>query len=164
MNALEGSYTPEFVGLEPGDTGVDRHVHFDVSSPVDAGGGKDSSAEIRVCKRPIEEGFPSVDDGMIVDKDPSEDTVMVDSDGARSMSRGSKRWLDDVPEDAESLTSEPMSRKRTLEQDGEQGGLMDVMLSEDFGYVCRLEEVSYKFLRISGKCSLWCFRENKMPR
>jgi len=97
----EGSYTPEFVGLEPGDTGVDRHVHFDVSSPGDAGGGKDSSAEIRVRKRPIEEGFPSVDDGMIVDKDPSEYTVIVDSDGTRSMSRGSKRLLDDVPEDAD---------------------------------------------------------------
>ena len=37
------------------------------------------------------------------------------------------------------------SRKRRPLEDGEPGDLMDVMLSENFGYVCGLEEVSYKF-------------------
>ena len=43
---------------------------------------------------------------------------------------------------------------------------MDIVLSENFGYVCRIEEVSCKFTGedlISGECSLWFIRENKMP-
>ena len=65
------------------------------------------------------------------------------SDGAHSsMSRGSKRNLD-ISEDAELQIPEPSSRKRPLE-DG-HGELMDIVLSENFGYVCRIEEVSCKF-------------------
>ena len=65
------------------------------------------------------------------------------SDGAHSsMSRGSKRNLD-VSEDVEVQQSEPSSRKRPLED--EHGELMDIVLSENFGYVCRIEEVSCKF-------------------
>ena len=48
----------------------------------------------------------------------------------------------------------------------EHGELMDIVLSENFGYVCRIEEVSCKFAGedlISGKCSLWFIREKKMP-
>ena len=81
---------------------------------------------------------------MVIDKDPDGDTVVIESsDGAHSsMSRGSKRNLD-VSEDAELQISEPSSRKRPLED--EHGELMDIVLSEDFGYVCGIEEVSYKF-------------------
>ena len=82
--------------------------------------------------RPIEEEIPS------------EDTIVVDSDGTRSMSRGSKRLLDMTIHDEVTLAEDSTSRKRPLE-DGEPGGLMDVMLSENFGYVCGLEEVSCKF-------------------
>ena len=58
--------------------------------------------------RPIEEEIPSVDDGMIVD--PSEETMIVDSDGTRSMSRGSKKLLDnDDPSDEVTLAADSMS-------------------------------------------------------
>ena len=132
-----------------------------------AGGGREVSIS---RKRRVEfsEGLPS-DDGMVIEKDPDGDTVVIESsDGAHSsMSRGSKRNLD-VSEDVEVQQSEPSSRKRPLED--EHGELMDIVLSENFGYVCRIEEVSCKFTgedlisKILGKCSLWCIRENKMPK
>ena len=105
------SYSPSLnVAPEPGDWGGGQRN--DGSSPGDAGGGKDSS-ESRVRKRPIEEEIPSVDDGMIVD--PSEDTIIVDSDGTRSMSRGSKRLLDnDDPSDEVTLAADSMSRFAAL--------------------------------------------------
>ena len=65
------------------------------------------------------------------------------SNGAHSsMSRGSKRNLD-ISEDAELQIPEPSSRKRPLE-DG-HGELIDIVLSENFWYVYRIEEVSCKF-------------------
>ena len=108
-----------------------------------AGGGRDISIS-RKRRVDFSEGLPS-DDGMVIDKDPDGDTVVIESsDGAHSsMSRGSKRNLD-VSEDAELQISEPSSRKRPLDQD-EHGELMDIVLSENFRYVCRIEEVSCKF-------------------
>ena len=81
---------------------------------------------------------------MVIDKDPDGDTVVIESSGGAhsSMSRGSKRNLD-VSEDAELQIPEPSSRKRPLED--EHGELMDIVLSENFGYVCSIEEVSCKF-------------------
>ena len=61
------------------------------------------------------------------------------------MSRGSKGLRENyVPSDGISLADDSASRKRPLDGD-EPGGLMDVMLSENFGYVSGLDEVSYKF-------------------
>ena len=89
------------------------------------------------------------------------------SDGPHSsMSRGSKRNLD-VSEDAELQIPEPSSRKRPLED--EHGELMDIVLSENLGYVCSIEEVSCKFigedliLRDFGEVQSWFIRGNKMP-
>ena len=136
----DGSYTPEI--FPPEDLASDRPVQSDTPSPGEAGGGRDVSIS---RKRRVEfsEGLPS-DDGMVIEKDPDGDTVVIESsDGAHSsMSRGSKRNLD-VSEDAELHMPEPSSRKRPLED--EHGELMDIVLSENFGYVCRIEEVSCKF-------------------
>ena len=137
----DGSYTPEI--FETDILASDRLVQSDIPSPAEAGGGRDISIS-RKRRVDFEEGLPS-DDGVVIDKDLDGDTVVIESsDGAHSsMSRGSKRNLD-VSEDAELQISEPSSRKRPLDQD-ESGELMDVVLSENFGYVCRIEEVSCKF-------------------
>ena len=126
----DGSHTPEI--FETDTLASDRPVKSDTPSPGEAGGGRDVSIS---RKRRVEfsEGLPS-DDGMVIDTDPDGDTVVIESsDGAHSsMSRGSKRNLD-VSEDAELQIPEPSSRKRPLED--EHGELMDIVLSENFGYV-----------------------------
>ena len=74
----DGSYTPEI--FEPDILTSDRPVKSDTPSPGEAGGGRDVSIS---RKRRVEfsEGLPS-DDGMVIDKDPDGDTVVIESSTA----------------------------------------------------------------------------------
>ena len=162
----DGSYTPDI--FETDILASDRPVKSDTPSPGEAGGGRDVSIS---RKRRVEfsEGLPS-DDGMVIDKDPDGDTVVIESSHAKfsalSVEEESPAALavevalevlafEELAKYQHSLSltvvfpvaelqiPEPSSRKRPLED--EHGELMDIVLSENFGYVCRIEEVSCKF-------------------